>query len=74
MSVFLFSSASFFKCCPSENRFIPFWVYSQWDKLNLIIYYSQLVDGESVYNYLSIPLAIIFYAQIFFHLKYLFYL
>ena len=24
----------FFECCHRKNKFSPFWVYSQWDKLN----------------------------------------
>ena len=35
----------FFKCCLSENKFSPFWVYRQWYKLNLVIY-SQPMAGE----------------------------
>ena len=27
----------FFECCISENKFSPFWVYSQWNKLNSFI-------------------------------------
>ena len=27
----------FFECCQCENKFSPFWVYSQWDKLNLLV-------------------------------------
>ena len=32
----LFASI-FFECCQRENKFSPFWVYSQWNKLNLSI-------------------------------------
>ncbi len=30
----------FFECSLSENKFSPFWVYSQWNKLNLIGKYA----------------------------------
>ena len=26
----------FFECSQRENKFSPFWVYSQWDKLNFV--------------------------------------
>ena len=32
----------FFECCQRENKFSPFWVYSQWGKLNLIIVSHRL--------------------------------
>ena len=32
----------FFECCQRENKFSPFWVYSQWSKLNLVIVSHRL--------------------------------
>ena len=26
----------FFECCQCTNKFSPFWVYSQWNKPNLV--------------------------------------
>ena len=28
----------FFECRQRKNKFSPLWVYSQWDKLNLLVY------------------------------------
>ena len=42
MSIFLFSSASFLATVKAKNKFSPFWVYIQWNKLNLAMLLSML--------------------------------
>ena len=35
----------FFECCQRKNKFSPLWVYSQWDKLDLIIVSHRLAKS-----------------------------
>lgn len=52
----------FFECYQRENKFSPFWVYSQWDKLNLIIVSHRLAKFYKQHNLPSLVSRLKYYS------------